>query len=177
MTAQQNKKTSPFNHPDDVLAALEQHRPHAPDDLVDRVMQALPERRQRWQDLVQLLWPERGQWLLPALSGAVAMFLLFAGVNTLRVVPPKSETVAVLFQVHAPEAERIEVVGSFNNWTSGQIVLEGPDVSGHWTATVELPEGRHEYLFLVDGRTWLTDPGATTHRPDGFGRLNAVLEL
>ena len=31
-----------------------------------------------------------------------------------------------------------------------------------------VPEGRHEYKFVVDG-AWLADPSATESVPDGFG--------
>jgi 1,4-alpha-glucan branching enzyme len=55
--------------------------------------------------------------------------------------------------------------------------LQGPDASGHWTINVELPEGHYEYQFLVNGKTWVTDPNADAYRPDGFGRENAVVDV
>ena len=88
-----------------------------------------------------------------------------------------AQRMLVHFQIHAPGAQRVELVGDFNNWTPGAIRLHGPDASGHWTADVELPEGRYEYQFLVNGKTWVTDPNAATHRPDGFGRENAVMDV
>jgi hypothetical protein len=42
---------------------------------------------------------------------------------------------------------------------------------------VELPEGRHEYIFLVDGKRWVTDPRGASHRPDGFGQVNTVIRV
>jgi cyclomaltodextrinase len=68
-------------------------------------------------------------------------------------------------------------LGTFNNWKSGDIVLAGPDASGHWTAEVALPEGRQEYIFLVDGERWVADPKAATQRPDGFGRVNTIITV
>jgi 1,4-alpha-glucan branching enzyme len=71
----------------------------------------------------------------------------------------------------------VELLASFNDWQPGSIVLTGPDASGHWTTDVTLPEGRYEYIFLVDGEQWVPDPNAEVRRPDGFGRANAVLEV
>jgi hypothetical protein len=42
---------------------------------------------------------------------------------------------------------------------------------------VELPEGRHEYIFLVDGERWVADPNGMTQRPDGFGRVNTLINF
>jgi 1,4-alpha-glucan branching enzyme len=81
------------------------------------------------------------------------------------------------FELHAPGADHVELLGTFNHWKSGDIVLNGPDASGHWTAEVALPVGRHEYIFLVDGKRWVADPKAATHRPDGFGRVNTVIKV
>ena len=83
----------------------------------------------------------------------------------------------VHFELHAPGARSVELVGSFKHWQPGSIRLVGPDASGHWTASIHLPEGRHEYQFLVDGRQWVTDPMAAVVRPDGFGRANAILDV
>jgi 1,4-alpha-glucan branching enzyme len=122
------------------------------------------------------MWPARPQWLAPALAGALIALVLSVGFGSwLRATP--TDSVAVTFEVHAPNARQVDLVGSFNGWQPGQIVLRGPDATGHWTATVQLPTGRHEYLFLVDGRDWVTDPQAAIHRPDGFGRENALIEL
>ena len=86
-----------------------------------------------------------------------------------------SKRITVTFQLHAPEAEKIELLGSFNAWESGRIVLDGPDKSGCWRTTLTLPEGRYEYMFLVNGEIWTVDPSARMYRDDGFGRQNAVI--
>lgn len=42
---------------------------------------------------------------------------------------------------------------------------------------MELPMGRHEYAFLIDGERIVPDPGALLYHEDGFGNRNAVLIL
>jgi hypothetical protein len=163
----------------ETLASVKSSRVSAPPDLAARVMVRLerPPRRAGLTALTDWL-PAPRQWLAPAFAGGFAVALIFlgwswwggTGSNELALVQ-------VHFQLHAPGAKRVELVGSFNHWQPGAIQLTGPDASGHWTATVRLPEGRHEYQFLVDGRQWVTDPAAAVVRPDGFGRANAVLDV
>jgi len=149
----------------------------APEDLLGRVLDALPpEPDQTWHDRLWGLWPRGTRWLAPALAGAVAALLVAVGIGRLG-PQPAADTVAMTFEVHAPGAHEVELVGSFNGWRPGELVLQGPDAAGYWSTTVRLPSGRHEYLFLVDGKTWVTDPRAAAHRPDGFGHSNALIEL
>jgi hypothetical protein len=159
------------------LGRLEKGRVQAPAGLAADIVAALPAaRRPPFREWLEGLLPQRRQWVVPALAGALAMLVAMLGVWHLA-TPTRAPRVLVHFQIHAPGAQRVELVGDFNNWTPGVIRLRGPDASGHWTADVELPEGHYEYQFLVNGKTWVTDPNATTHRPDGFGRENAVMDV
>jgi hypothetical protein len=159
------------------LRALERSRPAAPVDFVERVMTALPESiSATLAERVRRLWPQKGKWLAPALAGAMASLLVSVAVVVL-LRPVSSEQTVVTFELHAPDARSVELVGTFNDWAVGEIRLDGPDATGHWMVTIPLPEGRHEYLFLVDGERWITDPKAEVCCPDGFGRTNAVLEI
>lgn len=40
-----------------------------------------------------------------------------------------------------------------------------------WTATVILPPGAHQYLFLADGK-WREDPECTVRAPNPYGGYN-----
>jgi hypothetical protein len=84
--------------------------------------------------------------------------------------------VVVRFVLEAPGARHVSVAGSFNDWNTSALPLEDPDADGVFVATVSLPRGVHEYMFVVDG-VWMTDPAASERRPDGFGRQNALLRL
>ena len=44
-----------------------------------------------------------------------------------------------------------------------------------WVLELRLPEGRHEYAFLVDGKMLVTDPSARFSQDDGFGNKNSIL--
>lgn len=74
-----------------------------------------------------------------------------------------------------PGARSVHVVGSFNDWGPVSIPLEDRDHDGVWRAAVVLPEGTHEYMFVIDGERWVVDPLAGRFVADGFGRENSLL--
>ena len=162
---------------EELIHRLEQHSTRAPVGFPEKVVDTLP----AWKVAKKTSgWNRLPGWLVPAMAGAAAMLVIMLGVNHLKsgsAVASGSQLVTVHFELHAPGADQVELLGTFNNWKTGDIVLTGPDASGHWTATVELPEGRHEYIFLVDGERWMADPNAATLRPDGFGNENAVIQV
>lgn len=161
----------------EILKDLRELRRSPPPDFAKRVMDALPAapdlplgRRLRRH------WPDRNRWFLPALAGAAAMVAIMTLIAP-RPVPPANGRITVHFEIHAPAAQSVELVGTFTDWQAGRLRLAGPDASGHWTTEVDLPTGRYEYGFLVDGQHWVADPNADIRRDDGFGRENAVIEL
>ena len=88
---------------------------------------------------------------------------------------PVGNTVLCEFRFRAEDAREVCLAGDFNQWTVCQtrLVRVGEDL---WSVSMELPRGRHEYMFVVDGQ-WVTDPAAVTTIDDGFGNRNAVLSL
>ncbi len=85
-------------------------------------------------------------------------------------------TVYVQFVLRAPEASSVALAGDFNGWRP-TIVLQDPSGEGVWTARVPLRPGVHEYMFVIDGSRWVTDPLAERYSDDGFGNRNAVLAI
>jgi 1,4-alpha-glucan branching enzyme len=84
--------------------------------------------------------------------------------------------VLVRFVFLNPGARSVALAGDFNGWSPIQTPLQRTG-AGAWTATVTVKPGRYHYMFVVDGRQWLTDPSATEVTDDGFGAENAVLEV
>ncbi|MEN8144939.1 MAG: hypothetical protein ABFS14_08305 [Gemmatimonadota bacterium] len=85
-------------------------------------------------------------------------------------------TVFVQFVVDAPRAESVELVGDFNSWQP-TIALEDLDGDGIWTGRVPLEAGVHEYMFVLDGTSWVPDPNAESYADDGFGQRNSVVAI
>jgi 1,4-alpha-glucan branching enzyme len=106
---------------------------------------------------------------------ALLLFLLLSGCSVKQLGPEVLDG-AVRFDFFAPKASRVSVAGSFNRWDPRKNALSGPDRKGVWTVTLPLPEGRYEYLFVVDGSKWQADPGALSV-DDGLGGRNSVVEV
>ena len=72
-----------------------------------------------------------------------------------------------------PTAKEVLLAGSFNDWqpTANPLQNQG---DGRWIAKLELPHGRYEYRFVVDGH-WTDDPMAPLYATNVFGTLNGVL--
>ncbi len=70
----------------------------------------------------------------------------------------------ILFSLVAPEANDVELIGSFNNWDREHGVVLKRESNGVWHTTVDLGPGRHLYKFVVDG-AWRPDP-ANGNRTD-----------
>lgn len=80
----------------------------------------------------------------------------------------------VMFTIEAPDAERVQLAGDFNNWTADGNEMEG--TGGVWTKVVKLPPGRYRYRYVVDGR-WQNDPLNAAVEPNRFGGDDSVLVM
>jgi glycosidase len=79
------------------------------------------------------------------------------------------------FTYAAGNQTSVELRGSFatDGWTVGVPLTKSGST---WTANVEIPyDAEVQYKFVIDGTTWVTDPGNPTKIPDGVGGENSVL--
>lgn len=92
--------------------------------------------------------------------------------------PVEGETVVyVQFVLEAPGATSVAVSGDFNEWDQTLHRLEDVDGDGVWAGRIPIQPGIHEYMFVIDGEEWVTDPRAERYADDGFGNLNALLAV
>ncbi len=82
--------------------------------------------------------------------------------------------------VRAPSARHVYVAGTFNDWSTEALAMRRAK-DGTWLARVDLPPGRHEYKFVVDGQ-WCCDVHesglaecAEGCVPNAFGTHNRLL--
>jgi len=87
----------------------------------------------------------------------------------------KRKSKRVEFKIFAPHAENVHLCGSFNNWSESSDPMK-KDSTGTWKKIKMLPEGTHEYKFLVDGE-WTLDPACPETTSNEFGTENNVLRL
>ena len=79
------------------------------------------------------------------------------------------------FQIFAPQAKKVSVAGSFNNWDPKKVSAK-KDTKGNWAVKVSLKPGRYEYKFFVDG-SWVNDPKCSSAVYNSFGTQNSVVEI
>ncbi|MBY0395407.1 MAG: hypothetical protein K2X91_02910 [Thermoleophilia bacterium] len=72
------------------------------------------------------------------------------------------------FRIFLPNASRVELVGSFTRWRAGAVGLTRHE-PGWWECAADLPEGEHEFSYLVDSSVWLADYAASGVRLAGHG--------
>ncbi|MEK6612956.1 MAG: isoamylase early set domain-containing protein [Gemmatimonadota bacterium] len=185
---------------DDIIeqaAAALRHRQWRSPRAIARILATVEGRPRRWWRAVT--WPSAPFSLAATGSLAAAALLLgfltrqatdrpdnqrqlggIPAARTLPVLPAVRSTgealpLPVQFTLRDVQASQVALVGDFNGWSSAATPLEPGEVPGTWSVTIPLSAGRHVYAFLVDGKTWMTDPRAQTARDLDFGRANSVL--
>jgi hypothetical protein len=139
------------------------------EQLVDSVMEEVGQAK-----------PQRRIPVMYALAAA-ACLLLVAGVGAVAyragLIGRPTELV-VHFELAAPEARNVALVGSFTQWESSRLEMTDPNGDGVWEISVRLKKGSiYTYNFLVDGSLWVVDPAAAAQIDDGFGGQNSVIRL
>lgn len=72
------------------------------------------------------------------------------------------------FRVFLPHASRVELVGTFTNWRENAIDMTRQH-PGWWELDVDVPDGEHQFCYLVDGHLWLADYAAHGVKLNGYG--------
>ena len=89
-----------------------------------------------------------------------------------RRIPEPNGKIAITF-VYQGKARTVCVCGDFNQWSPRKDCMKREGKT--WKLRILLAPGRYRYLFLIDGRRWITDPKAYLNEDDGYGRKNSVL--
>lgn len=75
-------------------------------------------------------------------------------------------------------AERVNLVGEFNDWDTTATPMTRNRSDANWKATVELEAGkRYAFRYLVDGKEWLNDWHADDHVDNPYGSYDSVVDL
>lgn len=109
------------------------------------------------------------------LSGSLLFNARFHSQPTAISTGRPTNSVPVVFRLQAADARSVAVMGSFNRWDpNGYEMMQDPETK-KWKLRVELPPGKHDYVFLVDGKTIVPDPQADISKADDFGHKNSIL--
>jgi len=72
--------------------------------------------------------------------------------------------------------QSVHLSGSFNAWADPGMPLTH-EAGGPWTLSLGLAAGNYEYKFVLDGKTWVSDPANPNTANDTFGGVNSVLTV
>lgn len=83
----------------------------------------------------------------------------------------------VTFSVPAAEAEKVSVLGTFNEWNEKNALQLKKLKNGTFKGTIDLEkDNSYEFRYFIDG-TFVNDENADAYKSNEFGGENAVLNL
>lgn len=82
----------------------------------------------------------------------------------------------IQFEIAAKDDSKVYIAGTFNNWDPTTHPLEHHPEDNVFRATINLPEGTHEYKFVVNG-VWHLDTQCPHFAPNAHGTLNSVVHV
>ena len=167
------------------LRQLPDHEP--PTTLFPSVMCAIQTRRPSWIRRVWL-WSQAPRSItftpvrwVPAIATlliAIVLGVVFLSDQRAPESPvSRQNLLPIVFNLPGAEARSVSVIGTFNQWNPKGYEMQWDNERKAWSLVVWLPEGRHEYNFLIDGNRVLPDPDSLLKQDDGFGHQNSVLIL
>ena len=75
-------------------------------------------------------------------------------------------------------AERVNLVGEFNDWDTTATPMSRNRSDANWKVTIELEAGqRYKFRYLIDGKEWLNDWHADDHVENPYGSYDSVVDL
>jgi hypothetical protein len=164
------------------------------DDCIDDTGAAIADAAPRRRRIVLTPIASVAAALLFAALGAGVTYVILSGRNSSTLAPIASasrdsatrttttlvstqtpaDRETVRFALSAPNASRVALVGSFNEWNPIATPLVRDPATGTWMVSLRLPPGRHVYAFVVDGDV-TADPAAPRAADDDFGSANSVV--
>jgi len=86
--------------------------------------------------------------------------------------------IPVAFNLHAPDAKEVYLVGDFNNWTKSdeaRMIRQG-NGDAKWSINLPLARGGYRYKFIVDDN-WTEDPLNPKKARNSFGGVDSLIEV
>jgi len=76
-------------------------------------------------------------------------------------------------------AEKVDLLGEFNNWNTAEPVKMKMLKNGTFKVTIDLPaENEFQFKYLLDGEIWINDESADKYVNSGLGaEENSVVVL
>ncbi|WP_298371128.1 isoamylase early set domain-containing protein [uncultured Lutibacter sp.] len=92
---------------------------------------------------------------------------------------PVCKVTFLLDKEEALGAERVDLLGEFNNWNTAEPVIMKKLKNGSFKVVIDLPaEQEFQFKYLLDGEKWVNDANADKFVGSGLGaEENSVVTL
>jgi hypothetical protein len=104
---------------------------------------------------------------------AVLLLIFIAGRIPVNRQETSVESVSKRFVIYMPEAQNVQIAGSFTGWNSVPMKMIGP--SGYWEIELDVTRGEHKYVFIIGDDKKIADPTILLKERDDFGSENSVI--
>lgn len=94
-------------------------------------------------------------------------------VSIVSVGPQEARGTRVEFRLPKTAASSVALLGTFTEWEPRAMNR----TSDGWAISLVVPQGSHQFAFLLDGQRWYLPEGAPGVIADGFGRRNATVVI
>jgi serine protease AprX len=88
---------------------------------------------------------------------------------------PQITQTGISFLLHDRNAQKVQVVGSWDGWQSPGLIAQQIKAGVWHAARGPLPPGKYAYRFLLDGERWLADPANPSKTLNGIGCLDSLV--
>jgi hypothetical protein len=157
-----------------------------PENLLPSVMDAIRHKQYPvWYRMMRWARSPRSLTFSPLQAASLAFvlvlvsffsaFYMLSGVTSKVFPPGLPGGTSIMLTLNMPEVQSVSVVGTFNDWYEKGYEMRRDSSKNAWTLVLQLPAGRYEYAFVLDGKKLIPDPQAEFYADDGFGNRNAVL--
>jgi hypothetical protein len=93
--------------------------------------------------------------------------------SIVRVGAEEERGTRVEFRLPKTAASSVALLGSFTEWEPRTMNR----TADGWSITMVVPQGSHQFAFMLDGQRWYLPDGAPGVIADGFGRKNATIVI
>jgi len=102
-------------------------------------------------------------------ASALATVIIFLLIYTPH---PTPGLITERFVIFKPDVSKVEITGTFTDWK--RVPMNKIDDSGYWEICLNLTQGEHRFVYILENRYSFADPTMPARERDDFGGENSI---